>query len=149
MRQVNFRRDRVLLWVLLVILAGLTIQVAHAGDYHQDSQGHTVTVSITDSSGDPVSGQYPRLAVKRMTDGLWLDFNDLSFKAPTSATTLFQIMSYEVTGGFYYRVVSIDNSALVSMDCIMVVSNDDATYGFTTAENITWDSVSNLIKINR
>ena len=120
-----------------------------AGDYHQDTQGHTVIYTITDSDGNPVSGQTPRVAVKRMTDGLFLDWSDSTFKSSNSAITLFQTMTFEQAGGFYYRIVSMDNSALISMDVITIVSNDDAVYGDTQAENISWDNLNNLIKIHR
>lgn len=151
-RQVKFRKDSLLLWAILVVLATLVliVKVAHASDYHQGGQGHVVTVSITDTAGDPVAGQTPRVAMKRMTDGLWLDFNDNTFKAPGSATTLFQGMTYDTTGGFYYRVITVDNAtAILSMDCVVVISNDNATYGFTTTEGVAWDNLNKLIKINR
>jgi hypothetical protein len=135
--------------LFLFVLSITYLSFAHAGDYHQDGQGHTILYTITDSSGNPVSGQSPRVGVKRMTDGLWLDFNDNTFKSSDSATTLFQTMTFEQAGGFYYRIVSIDNAVLVSMDVVTVVSNDDAVYSDVQAENITWDNLNNLIKMHR
>lgn len=134
----------------LIFLLGLFLSTyAFASDYHQRGQAHTVLLTISDSSGDPVSGQTPRVGIKSTNTGLWYDFADGTFKAPNATTTLFQTMTYDNTGGFYYRIVSIDTSTLVSLDAVTVISNDDATYGFIGAESVEWDSMADKIKINR
>ena len=131
--------------LLLLLLA----TPAFASDYKQDGQGHTIIYSVTDTNGDPVTTLNPRVAIKRMTDGLFLDWSDNTYKTSNSCTTLFQSMTYEQAGGFYYRIFSVDNAALVSADYITILSSDDATYGDTQAENISWDNLNNLIKIHR
>lgn len=134
---------------LAVLFLLLVSTFAYAGDYHQDDQGTTVIYTITDGAGDPVSGQTPRIGVKRIYDGKWLDWNDSTYKTAASATTLFQSMTFDTTGGFYYRTFSVDNAVLVSSDYITIISNDDATYGDTQSENYTYDSLKDIIKINR
>lgn len=135
--------------LLLFLILFCSTSYAYASDYKQDGQGHTITYTITDTSGHTVSGQSPKVAVKRMTDGLFLDWNDNTYKTAASCTTLFRTMTYEASGGFYYRIFSVDNAALVSADYITIVSNDDATYADVQAENISWDNLNNLIKIHR
>ncbi len=135
--------------ILSLSLLFSLIVPAYAGDTHQDTQGHAVTVAITDSNGDPVTNQSPRVAVKRVSDGLYLDHSDGTFKAASAATTLYGSMAFDQAGGFYMRVITIDQGILVSGDFVTIVSNDDSTYGFTAAESIEWDNLNNLIKIHR
>ena len=140
-------------WVIILLIIGATLaclmELAHAGDHHQDTQGHAVTYSITDSSGNPVSGQTPKVAVKETRTGLYLDHSDGTFKNPSSATTLYQTMTFDQTGGFYWRVVTVDTAALVSGDYVCIVSNDDATYGDTASESISFDRLEQVVKIHR
>ena len=121
---------------------------AWAGDYHQRTQSHRVVYVVTDSSGNPVTGQTVRLQVQRVADGFILDNADNSFKA-SGWTTRYATMNYDSNGEYYQRTISIDSARLVSGDYVCVVSNDDATYGDQQAEVVAFDSVNDLIKINR
>lgn len=133
-----------ILWILC-----LTVPV-FAGDTHQDHEPHTITYTVTDFSGNPVSGLTPRMAIKNVRTGQYYDFSDSSFKSPTSATTLFADMAFDSTGGFYQRIFTMDNATvLISGDIITIVSLDDATYGDTQSESIEWSNVNNLIRMNR
>jgi hypothetical protein len=121
-----------------------------AGDYHQRGQRHAFTYTITTNSGDPVSGEQPRMSLKRVSDGKFLDFNDNTFKNPTTATTLFAPMGYDQTGGFYQRIITIDSTILVSGDYIITVSNDSSSdYSDVQAQGISIDTLGDLIRINR
>lgn len=122
---------------------------AWASDTHQDGEGHKVVYTLIDASGVPVSGQTINLTVQRASDGAYLDFNDNSFKF-SSWVTLNQAMSYDSTGRFYWRVLSIDvANPLFSSDYVCVVSNDNATYSDHQSEVIEWSNLNNLIKIQR
>jgi hypothetical protein len=133
---------------LFLLLAILTTTVAFAGDYHQDGSGHKVVYTVTDSFGDPVSGQTIRCAVQRGTDGYFLDFSDQTFKASGWSQRLF-ILSYDTVGEYYSTVITIDQATLVSSDYVITVSNDSALYGDHQSEVVNWDSLSNLVKIYR
>lgn len=134
----------------LFLSLGLTwLKPVAASDYHQDGQTHCVVYTVTDNTGKPVSGLSPRMAFKRVSDSLYLDFNDNTFKSPSSATTLFAPMQFDQTGGFYLYKISVDSGVLVSGDYICVVSLDDASYGDVQCEGVAWDNLNNLIKIHR
>ena len=139
---------RILLTIFLVAIGAIVSMIAHASDYHQDGQGHMVSYTVTDSSGNPVTGQTIRLSVQRVTDGAFLDFSDNTFK-PSGWTTRLTTMSYQSMGEYYGRVVSMDSSALFSSDVVFIVSNDDATYGDMQHEVVNFDNINNLIKIQR
>lgn len=133
-----------LFWFLLIV------SLAYAGDTHQDHEPHTITYTVTDFSGNPVSSLTPRIAIKNVRTGQYYDFSDLSFKAPASATTLFADMAFDQTGGFYQRIFTMDNATiLISGDLVVIASLDDATYGDTQSESIAWSNVNNLIRSNR
>lgn len=127
-----------------LLIAGSCI----AGDYHQRTQSHPVVYIITDASGNPVTGQTPKLQVIRSQDGLVLDHNDNTFKS-SGWTTRYATMTYNIPGEYYQRTVSIDSTTLISGDYVCVVSNDDAIYGDQQSEVVTFDTLNDLIKINR
>lgn len=137
--------------IALLAVGILCITVsAFAGDTHNDHEPHTITYSVTDFSGNPVSGLTPRIAIKNVRTAQYYDFNDSTFKAPASATTLFADMAFDQTGGFYQRIYTMDNATvLISGDLVVIASLDDATYGDTQAESIAWSNVNNLIRSNR
>lgn len=132
----------------LFLILILITKTAYSSDYHQNDQSHRVVYVITDTSGNPVSGQTVRLAVERSKDGLFLDFNDNTFKS-SGWTTRLVTMNYDSAGEHYYRVISIDNGALISGDIVCIVSNDDATYGDMQAEVVSFDRLEKIVKINR
>lgn len=137
---------------ILVVIAVLAITIwlneSEAGDYHQDTQGHRVVYVVTDSSGNPVSGQTVRLQVQRVSDDAILDHSDNAFKY-SGWTTRYATMTYNAQGEYYSRVVTLDTATTISGDYVMVVSNDDSTYGDQQAEVVMWDNLNNLIKIHR
>lgn len=140
---------RLLPLILFISLVFGSSKPGAASDYHQDSQTHCVVYTVTDNAGKPVSGLNPRMAFKRVSDSQYLDFNDNTFKSPSSATTLFAPMQFDQTGGFYLYKISVDSGVLVSGDYICVVSLDDASYGDVQCEGVAWDNLSNLIRIHR
>ena len=121
---------------------------AFAGDYHQRTQSHKVVYVVADSSGNPVTGQTLRLQVQRVSDGLILDHSDNTFKS-SGWTTRYATMNYDDKGEYYQRTISIDSARMISGDYVCIVSNDDATYGDQQTEVVNFDSVNDLIKINR
>lgn len=133
---------------LSIFILLFSCSVSYSGDYHQRGQSHPVVYVITDSSGNPVSNQTPRLQVVRAKDGLILDHSDNTFKS-SSWTTRYATMNYDANGEYYRRTISIDSSLLVSGDYICIVSNDDSTYGDQQAEVISYDTLGDLIRINR
>lgn len=138
----------VLFYFLLLLVGFLVIKVAYAGDYHQSDQSHRVVYVITDNNGNPVTGQTVRIAVQRVSDDAFLDFNDNIFKT-SGWTTRLGTMNYNVAGEYYQRQISIDQATRVSNDYVCIISNDDATYGDQQVEVVHFDNLKNLIKINR
>lgn len=133
----------------LLLLALLLIStVAVASDYHQSDSTHRIAYVVTDFSGNPVTGQTVRVGIQRASDGYFYDFNDSTFKA-SGWTTRLSTLTYETTGEYYYKNITIDNGGIVSGDYVCIVSNDDATYGDQQAEVINFDNVAKLIKIHR
>lgn len=122
--------------------------VLFAGDYHQRTASHRVIYIITDSSGNPVSGQTVRLQVQRVSDDAVLDHSDNVFKF-SGWTTRYATMNYNNAGEYYSRTITIDASRLVSGDYVCIISNDDATYADQQVEAITFDSMNDLVKIQR
>lgn len=135
---------------LLIIALLLLSSKCYASDYHQSGQGHAVVYTIISSSDSSktITNQTVGLALYRVSDGSYLDFNDNSFKA-SGWTTRVVRMSTNTTDGFYFRVISVDNGGIVSGEYVAIVSNDDATYGDTQAEAFELDSIAKLIKVNR
>lgn len=134
-------------FTLFLVFNLLAIPV-FASDYHQNDQNHAVTYTITDNTGQPVSGQSVGLSIYRVSDSKFFDWTDGTFKASgwTKRTVL---MPYNSTGEFYSRIISIDNGGIVSGEYLAIVSNDDTTYGDTQTEAFEIDNLSRLIKINR
>lgn len=122
--------------------------LAFASDYHQRGQSHQVIYTVTDSNGDPVTGQTVRLQVIRGLDNAILDFSDNTFKS-SGWTTRYATMNYNAQGEYYGRVISIDSSRLVSGDYVCIISNDSATYGDQQTEVVDFDTLGDLIKGNR
>ena len=133
-------------YLLLILL--LISSYAYAGDTHQRGESHRVVYVVTDSSGNPVTGETVRLKVQRVSDDAVLDFNDNQFKY-TGWTTPLVTMNYNAVGEYYSRTISIDTALLVSGDYVCIVSNDSATYGDQQAEVIGYDSLKDIIRINR
>lgn len=90
------------------------------------------------------------MALKRVSDGTFLDFATNTFGSPTAATTLFAPMGIDITAGVYQRIVTIDSSVLVSGDYVFIVSNDSTSdYSDVQAEVVNIDTLPDLIKIQR
>lgn len=135
--------------LLFLLFSLLLVPVfALAGDSHERTQSHRVTYVITDSSGNPVSGQTVRLQVMRVSDDAILDFDDNVFQF-SGWTTRYATMNYNDRGEYYSRTITIDSSRLVSGDYVCVVSNDDAVYSDQQAEVVNFGSNNDLIKIFR
>lgn len=134
---------------LILISYGLLLCAqSFAGDYHNNGQSARVVYFIEDNRGKYVAGQTPGIAVQRVSDDAYLDFNSNTFKF-SGWTTRIATMSYNSTDGYYFRTISIDNGGIISGDYVAIVSNDDSTYGDRQIDAITWDSTNNLIKIHR
>ena len=136
--------------ILVLAAIGLVLlaNFVHASDFHANDEGHRLVYVVTDSSGNPVTGQTVRLAVQKSSDGSFLDFNDNSFKT-SGWTTRLATLTYEPVGEYYYRVLSIDQAVRVSNDFACIISNDDATYGDQQVEVVSFSDIKSLIKIHR
>ena len=138
---------------ILLLLLTLLVTSGHvmAGDTHQnDGEAHRVIYVITDGSGNPVAGQTVRLAVHRASDDATYDFSDSQFKF-SGWTTKLQTMNYNPNQELYQFTFSPDvaRPRIASGDYIIVVSNDDATYGDQQAESVSFGSTNQLIRISR
>lgn len=135
--------------VFSLVLSLFVANHCQASDYHQDGQGHAVTYTVVDTSGNPVSGQTVRLTLKRISDEAYLDFDDNTFKF-SAWTSQQATMSYDSRGGFYFRVISVDTgNPIISGDYAAIVSNEDATYADHQVEVFALDSLGKLIRIHR
>ena len=122
---------------------------AFAGDYHQDDAQHVVLYNVTDSSGNHVTGETVRLTMYQVRNNTFFDFDDNTFKALGSVTTLHRTMNENATGGFYFTTVTIDSASLVSSEIVCTISNESASYADTVSEAIYFDKLEQLIKIHR
>ena len=139
-------------FIVIAILA-LIVIVSHvwAGDEHQRGDGgHRIVYVVTDSSGNPVSGQTIRLAAQRVSDDAFWDFNDSSWKY-SGWTTRLQTMNYHVVGEYYGYTFSFDvaHPGMISTDIVFILSNDSALYGDQQAEVVNFGTTNNLIMRNR
>ncbi len=134
----------------LLILAFSLISVSlWAGDYHQNDSQHVVTYNVTDNNGNHVSGETVRLTLTQPRNNTFFDFNDNSFKALSSVTTLHRVMSENATGGFYFTTISVDSGTLISSDVVCTISNESATYADNQSEAIYFDRLERVVKIHR
>lgn len=134
---------------MMFLLMLLISSIAYAGDYHQNDSQHALTYVILDDNGDVVSGQTVRATLYRPRDNTYYDFNDGTFKALASVTTLHRTMTENATNGTYYTTVSVDNGTIVSGDIVMTVSNDSAVYKDKQSYSVYFDRLEKVIKINR
>jgi len=143
--------DRLKLTFGLILIGGfgLLCRYAHAGDYHQNDSAHLVVYSVTDSTGQPVSGQTVRLTLWQPRTNRYFDWSDSTFKAIGSVTTLSQTMNENTTNNAYYYTISVDNGTIISGDVICTVSNESATYGDHQSEAIYFDRLEKIVRINR
>lgn len=150
MRKVKFRDSYAFIYliILLIVASVFICQKVFAAGYNQNDQTSKVLYAITDSSGNPVTGQTVRLAVQRVSDGYFRDFSDGTFKA-SGWTTRLATMSYDTTGEYYGYDLQVSAGNLVSGDYVCIVSNDDTVYGDQQAEVIKFDNLAKLIRIQR
>lgn len=149
-RNINFRRDRIVLFILLVLLGSLFVLVkrSHASDYNQQGQATTITYTILDGTGTPVSGQIVGVSLKRNDDGQYFDWNTGSFTA--TPTRRMVVMDYDSTDGFYNKKISFDSSSpIYSGDYTVIISNDSSTYKDRVEDCYRFDNLGKLIKIHR
>lgn len=121
----------------------------YAGDYHQNDSAHLVIYTVTDSSGNPVSGETVRLTLWRPRDNKYFDWSDSTWDAIGSVTTLHQTMLYNATSGVYYYTISNDNGTLISGDIVCTISDESATYGEQQSEAVYFDRLEKIVRINR
>ena len=100
------------LFTLIAIL--LISSVAIAGDFHGDDETHTITYTIIDTNGEPVSGETVRLTVKSSDNVNYYDFSDASWDTFANITTKHRVFTEDANGGFYFTTISIDNSFIGS-----------------------------------
>lgn len=153
MRQIRYRDNLVrdaLIYLCMLMSATLIATVCFASDTHQTGQSHRIVYVVTDSSGNPVTGQTVNVAVQRSSDQSFLDWSDLTFKS-SGWTTRVTTLPYDARGEYYTRVLTIDTTTtpLISGDYVIIVSNDSATYGDQQAEVVLFDNLNQLIKIHR
>ena len=122
---------------------------AFSGDYHQDDSQHAVVYTVTDASGNHVTGQTIRLTLYRPSDNKYYDFSDNTFDNLSSVTTLHRSLTENATSGMYFTTVTVDNATLVSADVVITVSNDDGTYGDQQSESVYFDRLEQIVKIHR
>ena len=132
----------------LFLISCLVCMTAFASDYHQRGQRHRVVYVVSDSSGNPVSGQTLRLKVQRVSDDAVFDFSDQSFKF-SGWTSKTQTMAYNSEGEYYSYTFTQDAARFNSGDYVCIVSNDDATYGDQQAEVVAFDTLADQIRVNR
>ena len=136
--------------IALVLLAILLVSSqSFAGDGHQNDSNHVVVYTVTDGSGNHVTGQTVRLTMFRPRNNQYFDWSDSTWKIIGSVTTLHQTMIENATSGIYYYTISNDNGTLISGDIICTVSNEAALYADTVSESIHFDRLEKIVKINR
>jgi len=134
---------------ILTLLILITCGVAYAGDYHQDDSTHTFIYTVTNSSGNHVTGQTVRITLKSADTINYFDFNDSTWGAFSGLTTPHQTILEDANGGFYFYTLTIDSAVLNSGDYVIIVSNEDSTFADLQAESFNVDRIGNLIKIHR
>lgn len=121
---------------------------AYASDTHERGDSHKVTYVVTDSDGNPVSGQTVRIQLQRVSDDAIYDFSSSSFKF-SGWTTRYETMTYSPTGEYYYRVITPDSAINVTTEYCAIVSNDNATYGDQQTECFVFGRTNDLVRIHR
>ena len=137
---------RILIPFLVAIL--LTTQ-AFGSTYHQKDSTHTLIYTITDLSGNHVSGQTVRLTVKSHDAVNYYDFDDGSWGLFGSITTKHATLHEDADGGLYFYQLTVDSARRISGDAVFIISNDDATYGDLQAESVNFDTIGEQIRTHR
>lgn len=134
--------------ILIPILLLLISTNAWASDYHQRGQKHRVVYTVTDASGNPVTGETVRLQIQRVSDDAVYDFSSSSFKF-SGWTTRYQTMLYNTAGEYYNYTFSQDAARFNSGEYVCTISNDSASYGDQQSASVFFDSTQDVIRINR
>lgn len=101
-------------------------------------EDHTVVYTITDSSGDHVTGEAPTLMVRRDSDGYVYDWDDSTFKN-TGWTTKSTALTEESTDGYYYLDWTPPGSETTSRSYAFIVDNADTSgYGDHQIETVSY-----------
>lgn len=147
MRKIH--KARLITWLFLfgLFFFGLSIKYGLASDTHQRGQTHHVVYIITDTDGNPVTGQTVRMKVKRLSDDRTYDFSNGTWS--TSPTTSLATVPYNAQAEYYIRSFTMDTAVLVSGDYAFIISNDDATYGDQQVEVVSVGDTNDLIRIHR
>ena len=101
---------------------------------------HQLIYHVLDASGNHVSGQSVTLKIKRVSDGAWLDFNDMAFKA-SGWTAKSTTLSEDTTEGYYYYTYNPPSSETGADQYLFVVDNASATYGDHQSQLVSYQDI--------
>lgn len=124
-----------LLAVIVCALFPLTLSadVRNVGDAAQ------VQYVVLDTAGDYVTGQSVNIKIKRVSDGLWYDFSDGSFKA-SGWTVKTSTLTEDATNEHYYYTFTPPLADTTADQYIAYLTN--ATSGYEDAQAVTLDYVT-------
>jgi len=127
------------IFILTLCIIGLICFPGYASIRHiQDN--HKVVYHIIDSDGDHVSGQTITVAIQKVSDGNWLDFDDSTFKASAWGNKTTNL-SEDSTNGFYYYTFNPPASETTAEEYIFVVDNASATYGDHQSDIVAYQNI--------
>lgn len=103
----------------------------------QTNQKEPIVALILDSNGDELTGKTNiKIKIRRVSDGLYFDWNDNTFKAPATATQLLETLS-EVDSTYSpgeYELDTVDHAS--GFDTSKIVNaNDDDVYFITAIQD--------------
>lgn len=100
-------------------------------------ENYQLVYHVLDVSGNHVTGETVTLAIKKISNGYWFDFDDSTFKNTgwTSKTTN---LTEDSTDGFYYYTFTPPGSETAVDEYQFLVDNASATYGDHQSETVQY-----------
>lgn len=123
---------------LLLVLLGLILNASVASaSVRNIGENYQLVYHVLDVSGNHVTGETVTLAVKKISNGYWLDFSDATFKNAgwTSKTVN---LTEDSTNGFYFYTFTPPGSETAIEEYQFLVDNASATYGDHQSETVQY-----------
>ena len=131
---------KVLYIIVFLLFVIFFIKTCSADVVRNVQDNYLFTYTVTNPSGDFVSGQTITLSIKKVSNGYWYDFSDNTFKASgwTSKTTT---LLEDSTNGYYYYLFDPPDSETSPDQYLFVINNDDSTYGDHQVELVVYQDI--------
>lgn len=103
---------------------------------------HKLIYTILESNGTSVTGQTPSLKIQKVSNGQWLDFDDLAFKASGWGNKTI-VLSEDTDENLYYYLFNPPASETTAEQYAFLIENTNTTYKDHQIELVNYQIIGN------